>query len=498
MKTNKLKKLFNFYLTFLLVFHVYCGVVNMDWSEILIKNGNTQPDSNHPRHRLEFNDGQIGAIRPAGYYKGKITHKHNIILLVPGKYDTKDLNIKKLLTGVDKNGKYSWEPFYDSEGKNVRKRDWLIDLTDLLQKGILTPAQLNALYNKDVSMAAIPINLNLFDIIKHEDGYTRKDLSRLFSPGSVAQGTYTVGGDLPDYDGWDDAELDLAATLTGDIFFEHKSFLSTLTTEVIWSVNTSSFSLNLRCVTGAKHNGTWGNGARTSMGTFDGFRLDGANLNSVNISKLAFDISGNSNKVIEARTSDNVYANRLLIKANADSTAPIATQSGSDLLDVRNCIIYDATTSTGIYFILSGVAKTARAINNTIVNCNVGVNIANAQGTGFVKNNLCQFNNTDFLGTGNYDQHAGNISKDNSSPQVGLRNLDKTGKMVNYGGDDFKLASIDSHLIQAENLGANFRDDVNHDAPWRPAAGVGDWHVGASQVPIAVVGGSAHTAFRNV
>ncbi|MBU0964724.1 hypothetical protein KKC06_06820 [Patescibacteria group bacterium] len=274
--------------------------------ELLLKVGGSQD----PRH---WRDGQIIDIRPDGFHKeGTLQRKHHCVLTLPGDYwqlrgstnwkwsgqKVYD-NIKKYLVAVDSQGKYPWEQTMLLDEKRLRRRDWFFDFKLLLDLGLITPSQFDAIYDKKKDPGTIFIERAFDQIVRNEYSHQRLSSKYSLARGSVSSGTFSIGAAL-NYATVTAFEADIIipgdGPLTGNLTGEHANEETVISTGIVFDVDTAGYLLKLTAASGAEHNGgAYGNGARVNFGTYDYLKLDettDGHLDDAEISNLAFDISG--------------------------------------------------------------------------------------------------------------------------------------------------------------------------------------------------------------
>ncbi|MCP3680265.1 MAG: hypothetical protein GY782_08470 [Gammaproteobacteria bacterium] len=287
----------------------------------------------------------------------------------------------------------------------------------------------------------------------------------------ASSGTYSIGLGL-DYSDPAAAEADIEATLTGNLTFEHNDEETSISSDVTFDTDTNGYLLKITAQSGDEHNGSaYGNGARITMGTFDSFTFDevtGGDLADVEVSNLAFDITGQDNdgiKVIDV--GGTILISRVLIAADSDSDYGIEFEnSGLNVSHVRNSILYGGSTSTGIQANRSSGGGTLTLYNNTVIGWSTNIySHFSGSGTHHVENNLCQDGGTDYDLT-NVDDGDKNISEDATSPDASYRNVnahDATSSFSDYANDDYRLVeggSDNGTIDDGDDLSGTFTDDV--------------------------------------
>ena len=470
--------------------------------EVIAKMGSKYPNYNDSRHFTCPRDGQVTKIMPLGYHTGTRLGHSLALIKFPGiSYkriggrlgnnwkltDRNYFDYAKYFTPKDKNGKHQWE--YKGNNDNVGKRnsDYFVDFYELMQKGYITLAEYERLYDFSTKSGPIIIPDSSFDeIFHHEDGdHKRINIEADTKHASVTTGTYSIGSGL-DYDDIMDAIDDIGTPLTGNLTFEHASEETPYSTTKAIDTQTSGYLLKFTAASGAEHNGgAYGNGARINFTSYQSLYLNETSdgyLDDVEISKLAFDISGDNNEIdiINGGDSGLLLINRCLIKCDQ-----YTSQNGSNALGlsdsaynaaVRNCIIYGAS-KTGVAGIeinalFYGVYNTHVLYNNTIVKCYNGIRQASGvlnSATVIVKNNLVQGStNSDYVDDGGgFGTSAKNYDEDGSGPDSLTGNFhDGTSNFIDYNSDDYRIDSggdaIDT-LKAGEDLTGTFTDDIDGD-----------------------------------
>ena len=458
--------------------------------QLVCKVGNKYPIG-HPNYLTGWKDGQLIEIREGGTLIGKREAKSLCIIETPDDYWTtrgsmdwksihpKVMNFKKLWSVPDSNGRYKWERFFLGDESKLRKRDRFIDFKWLLDNGYISQGVFDSIYNKDVEQGNISMNIGLDNYLFNES-----IKNRLVSPystqlGSVATGTFAVGSGL-DYSTWTLAEADIAATLTGNLTFEGNDEETSISTDVRFDTDTATFLLKLTAQAGDEHDGTaYGNGARITMTAGDSFELDettAGHLADVEVSKLAFDITGNNIGVnaVDCGGAGNVTLNRLLIAGDGNSPYGIRIQAACSSSGIINNTVYgcgDTGNQGGIVYNNITSSDVHVLYNNTCAKNYNNINYDNATMTGTltVKNNLCQGDTGggDFGdGGGGFGTTAKNISEDATSPDVAGRSLnmhDGTSNFTDYTNNNYLIASggdAIATLKAGEDLTGTFTDSI--------------------------------------
>ena len=462
--------------------------------ELLVKVGGRQ-DTRHWR------DGQIIDIRPDGFHKGNVERKNHCVLTLPDDYwqvrgstdwkstKTSVLNLKKYLVAVDSEEKYPWERTTQLEEKRIRRRDYFIDFKLLLDLKIITLKQFDLIYNKDKDPGLIYINQSLDQLLRLESKFERLTSKYSLSTGTIASGTFSIGDGL-NYSTVTAFEADIAAQLTGDLTGEHADEETSISADITFDTDTNTYLLKLTAASGAEHTGgVYGNGARINFGLYDDINFNETNdgdFDDLEVSKLAFDISGAGNQIAFVDGGDGGLwtANRCLVKGDGSSRIGVDIGSNAKNLCVMNCILYGISGSYGIS-LYSTSGNTHTVLNNTVVGCNYGIhqdNTAN-DGTKVVRNNLCQNNTTDFVDDGGgFGTTSNNISEDATSPDAAYDNTDVHTNSVfkDYANDDYRLDSAGDATNLAivddgVDLSGTFTDDIEGQTR-------DTWYIGASEI----------------
>jgi len=240
--------------------------------ELLLKVGGSQD----PRH---WRDGQIIDIRPDGFHTGRLTRRHHCVLTLPGDFwqlrGTTNWkwcgqkvfdNIQKYLVALDSQGKLPWEHTAVLEETRVRRRDWFFDFKLLLDLGLITETQFDAIYDKGKDPGIIYIERALDQLVRHEDIHQRLSSKYSLSKGTISSGTYSIGSGL-DYETVTAFEADIITPdtdpLTGNLTGEHANEETAFSSTIYFDVDTGGYLLKLTAASGAEHNGgAYGNGAR--------------------------------------------------------------------------------------------------------------------------------------------------------------------------------------------------------------------------------------------
>ena len=480
---------------------------NVDYTgcEILVKLGTKHPDI-LDRHREHYwRDGQIVQIRPLGYHTGKYIGHCRALIQFPnisytqigGKTEEhwKESNpsiIDKYQRKKDDYNLYPWENDIDdnikTDVKGRRKRDYLIDIQNLVNENYITLEERENLYDFGIKSNPIIIYDSNFDnVIKFEDDWERLDDWSDRKHASITNGTYSIGSDL-DYDDITDFEAAIGAQMDGNLTGEHNNEETVISSAVLFDTDTNGSLLKLTAASGAEHNGAaYGNGARINYGAFDSIVFDETNdgdLADIEISKLALNMDGSGNDGVRLDdVGGNALINRMLVKGGAGSSSGIEVLALSGLnAIVKNNIVYDVGDGSGdggFRFFSAFNSSVITMYNNTIISCYEGIIQESSSGNDTLtfKNNLVQDSgNADFRDDGEgFGTTAKNISEDATSPDASYRSKDlhTNSVFVNYASDNYKidkdgdstnLAIIDD----GEDLSAIFTDDINHDSGRRP------------------------------
>jgi hypothetical protein len=494
------------YIFLFLLFFMIRGAIMP--SALRIKVGNSEPNPLKKRHLTALCDGAICDIRPENYFNGKLTLKHYAILIVNDNLDPiNDFNIKKLLYGVDKNGKRPWDMFYDLQDGPVRKRDYFVDLTLLMQEGRISASKLSDIYDKNCSVTPIILNCSLVDILKHEDQDTRVNPLKMLSPGSTSEGDKYIGSgkDFEDITAFADDLI----TLTDDCNGFHENEETDCTSPCNLDIDTNGYKLTLTAKPGSAWDGKNYDactGARVNYANYDNVKFTG-DIKNVELSQIAFDCRGASNYniglyVTGLNNQATLLCNRCLFEGDAVSTCGVTTYQNlaNSTFNLRNTVINgfskDHTTwQNGCAIATHGGfashAVTMKTQNVTIIKSTIGFHReSTSHGTHTLKNILAQDNGTDFNVLGGGETTAQCISEDNTSPTVAKRNLDKHDKVENWTNGDMRLKENDDDINDGVDLNAEFTDDMNHNSGRRPVGGI--WDIGASQFQRAVAAGRGY------
>lgn len=465
-------------------------------TEILIKLGSRFPDLNDPRHYTSWRDGMIIDINPIGFNIGSRIGYSTLLLQFPNvpyagrtennfKLSNSVINnFRKYAVSVDKNGKHPWD--YKSKGgyvKPARRRDYFIDVLELLEKKYITFGEYERAYDISIKCAPIVISDSSFThLLKHEDEHHRKSIENDQKHASIASGSYEIGV-AGDYATWTAFEADIAAQLTGDLYGLGLNEETAITGYITYDIDCNGNTLYLTAKSGAEHNGgSYGNGARVSFGTFDCFAylddsLSGANLTDVTIEKIALDIVSYNKGIIvdESGSGGMIKINRMLMAGDSDSIFGIDLATYFINATIINNIIYgigDGTTDSGIHFTRNRTGQTVYSYNNTCIKNYNNFYQDDTYNTGayIFKNNLAQGN----IGGNDYGDDGGgfgttskNYDEDGSGPDSLTDNFhDGASNFVDYNNDDYRINS-DGDAITAlkagEDLTGIFTDDINGD-----------------------------------
>jgi len=469
--------------------------------ELCCKVGTRFPGVNSKK---SWENGDIIEIRWDGFYKlGTLNSKHHCIIRLPlidywsARSDThwkstkkQVLKFKKFESSVNSSGKFPWETNLNFE-RDICRINY-IDYEWLLKQKYITESQYDAIYDP-TRVADISLSItNLMKIVKTKGLHARIDPKKLLTHGSISSGTYQIGAEA-DYATIASFEADIAGQLTGDLTAEHQNEETAISSFVTFDIETGSYLLKLTAKSGAEHNGgPYGNGARINTGTNDSIYFNEANegtLKNVEVSKIAFDVSGSSNLALHIKNCGKdgiVTINRLLIKGDPNSNYGIRAVAYNIIL--RNNIIYgvgNVGLFSGINLNTGNYTDFAYVYNNTCIDCYYGF-WSGGNGTNLVfKNNISQAaRNSDYGGV--FGTNAKNISEDDTSPNSSYRSKDlhtnsvffdyaNNDYRIDRNGDAVNLAIIDD----GENLSGVFTDDIANDTGYRPVEG--NWDIGASQ-----------------
>ncbi len=475
-----------------------------------------------PAYLRDWRSGQIIDIRPMGYYdKCTSSRVFNAIIDVPnidfeelrGTLDWKSEyykvydNWKKYLVPVDSAGKYPWDFGYNIEEKSIRKRGWFIDFKELLELGVYTQDVYDAIIDLHRRHPGVIYNGDIFQLFRHEDTNQRIISHIKNQPWSTGTKTIGAAGDATDLA---DAETKTAATLTGNLTWEHLGEETTLSGTTPWDLDTDGHLLKITAASGAENDGDAYEDqvgtARVNFGTFDYLEFEEASagtFDDLEVSKFSIDASGNGNRAIrtlDGGDSGRWTVNRMLIKGSVDAVRGIEHTPGQKNILLTNNIIYgigDGAGEAGI----NVEAKddcTVEVYNNTLIGNDLNFHNSRADSSVglIIKNNLCQnAGTTDFSQAGaGYGTTAKNVSEDTTSPDVAYRSKDVHTNSVfkDYANDDYRLdsggdATNLAILDDGEDLSGTFTDDIEGQTR-------ATWYIGASEI-VAVDGVAPTGAF---
>lgn len=471
---------------------------NLDYSgtEILVKLGSRFPDLNDPRHYTSWRDGMIIDISPIGLNSGWRVGYSTLLLQFPNvpyygrtetnfKLSTPVINdFRKYTVATDNYGNYPWDyKVKNGYVKPARRRDYFIDILELLEKHYITLGEYEQIYDFSRKSGPIIISDGSFThLLKHEDEFHRKSTENDQKHASIASGSYEIGAAAA-YATWTAFEADFAAQLTGDLYGLGLDEETAITGYITYDVDCNGNTLHLVAKTGAEHNGgAYGNGARVAFGTNDCFaNLDdgasGANLTDVIVEKIALNIAGGGNKGIqidESGAGGEIKINRMLIAGDSNSVFGIEVYYYYNNVKLTNNIVYgvgDGGTDAGIHFSRFRSGQTVYCCNNTCIKNynNFYQDDVYSLGTYTFKNNLAQGNTggADYADDGGgFGTTAKNYGEDDS-PDALIGNFhDGTSNFINYDANDYRIASggdaIDT-LKAGEDLTGTFTDDINGD-----------------------------------
>lgn len=484
--------------------------------EIICKVGTKYPDLQDSNHAKGWRDGQIVDVRPLGFHTGNMARKHFCVIEFPNidywtlRGDTtwkstrqSALNLKKFLCVKDASNKYEWEAGFSE--KKERIRDYFVDYKRLLDIGLITQKQYDGIYNKEIDHPKIELTLDDCEVIlKNEDVHTRLSAEKDQTASTIYSGTYSIGSGL-DYATVTLFEADIGDPMTGDLIGEHNAEETSISADILFATATSGHLLKLTAQSGDEHNGaTYGNGARVNFATYNEIKWSDSDLANVEVSNLAFDVSGAGNYALYLLSCGSTLAklNRLLIKGDSNTIYGLRLDYAGVNLRVTNCTIYGIGNGGSDAAILldaefSGGGNTWAIYNNTCIKnyCGIYEGSTTPAGTITATNNLFQGNTTDW-----YDANSGitsggyNITEDatspDGSPYVSLNVHDATSSFVDYANDDYKLTtggSDNGTIDDGDDLSGTFTDDID--------GGVArdTWWIGAHELPVVGNGGAAKT-----
>jgi hypothetical protein len=148
---------------------------------LLLKVGDKYPKG-HPNHELGWRDGQIIEIREEGAFdSAKSSRRSFCVINVKGDFwiergstdwkttNPKAMEMKKLMSSSDSNGKYRWEAGYLEDEDDLRKRDFFIDYKDLLDTGKISENAFNSIYDSSKNHDEIDLSLDKIDDLKKDE-----------------------------------------------------------------------------------------------------------------------------------------------------------------------------------------------------------------------------------------------------------------------------------------------------------------------------------------
>jgi hypothetical protein len=414
------------------------------------------------------------------------------------------MDFKKFLVPTDSNGKYPWEFGYLEDEEIIRKRDWFVDIEKLLSDKWITQADHDGIRDFSREYGSISINRPIEDYLVHEDVKAR--INPTIHNMAVAVGTFSIGAGL-DYATVTAFEADIAVTMTGNLTGEHADEETAISTGITFDTDAAGFLLKLTAASGAEHNGgVYGNGARINYAGFDNISFDettDGDLDNVEVSKLALDISGNSNsgiRFLDGGNSGELLADRLLIKGDSICDWGINTGGlNAQNVVIRNNIMYGITdASNGAAIRIQRNDGNFTVYNNTCIkNRNNIYNDSSSLGstTLIVKNNLTQGGtNADWFeaGAAGFGTTAKNISEDVTSPDASYRSKDLHTNTIffDYANDDYKLdpAGDATNLAIADDGENLFGVGVTEDIAGQARDNGTPFWIGASHIAAAVGG----------
>lgn len=266
-----------------------------------------------------------------------------------------------------------------------------------------------------------------------------------------------------------------------------------------WTQNATHF-ITIEVTVANRHNGTFGTGYRFdgNAGVYTAWLVLGAYTRIIGVSaRNTGTVYGGDGITISsyAQIQKGLVSSRALTGA-----AAISVNSSAISAYIFNTVINNEGNSTG-GILLSALTDGARIYNNTIVNCDIGMNDIG----GYVDSNIYLENNVFFGNTTDVaDNNATWAAADyNATDAANTTALDAlasgthnvanivSGDFTNTAGDDYSLASGSNLLDVGNDLSAYLTDDVIDTA--RPQNSVYD--IGAFEragtSPSAAISGTA-------
>jgi hypothetical protein len=287
---------------------------------------------------------------------------------------------------------------------------------------------------------------------------------------AVSSGTYTVRQDgTGNFTSVASAEAGLQGILTSTVNIVIQSTWTTAEGGMTWTGWTTFSTAPVICTAqgGARHKGIWTDTAHrfqadksgTAMiffGSCKNIYLDGLQIHNLNTAGSGTAQSLRNNSTTAGRT--RIISNCLIRtnKTGEGTSGFYDADAGRSLYGLYNNIFYLCDTATNIY--ATGNGTTYYYYNNTFssnaTGCYGASTVVNC--VLYAKNNLSQFNATDFDFTGwqGVTETATNVSQDATSPDTNYRN--QTSSFTNRNGFNFHLLATDT---TAHLRGTDLRTD---------------------------------------
>ena len=312
--------------------------------------------------------------------------------------------------------KSSIQPIEDSDGKLLHERAFAIDFDE-----IETELKLNSYTSNLRSGQKQEIIDGTKLSISFLKDVTNIEKRGLFDLNAVSSGSFTVGSG-GSYTTWALASADMI-DLTGNLTFTQISNITDSANLFIFGQQVGSNILTMTSDTPpngdptAGHIWTWA-GAAGNLAISYKFKSTASSV--VNLEKFNMDCTGagfNSQSFIVQNTFSDVGLYNIrdnIFNGGAGPRRGIDLRSDTSTLSVWNNKLfnYSGAFGAGIYVVTDSLHANSRIENNSVDNCQVGIEMNSLAGT--LNNNVCTNNTTDFKNIGSATGNN-NASEDTTS-----------------------------------------------------------------------------------